>query len=305
MPSTRPASCTAAASIACDDGMRAGHQRPVAEQVDQAGNAAGERRHRVDGAAVEVHVAGVARRPTAGARHRPRRRRRPSGRSVARTETRESSWRRLSCASTSSSAGWPIRTTWSRRVVFVSTVEITRICSSTSGGQVLRFVDDEHAPPADRMQRQQEVVERAREVVARGRDGPSAADVVARDHAEVEQDLAQQLVHRQEGVEHQRRERRLVEPRQQRPGDRGLAGADVAGEHDHAFVPARRVEQLADGLLVRFAQIEEMRVGRQRERRLREAVVLLVGLGWRAGRPDGEGFAHGWNIARRTRGRRL
>ena len=40
----------------------------------------------------------------------------------------------------------------------------------------------------------------------------------------------------------------------------------------------RGLEQLPDGLVVRLAQVEEMRVGREREWRLREAVVLLVGL---------------------------
>ena len=153
---------------------------------------------------------------------------------------------------------------------------MTRICSSTSGDRCCASSMISTPLPRIGDERQQELVQRADQLVLRGRGDPPAPHRLARDDAEVEQDLAQQLLDRQERIQDQRRERRLVELLEQRAADRRLAGADVAGEDDEAFRAADRLQQAGDGLVVRLAAVEEARVGREREGRLYEAVELLV-----------------------------
>jgi len=142
--------------------------------------------------------------------------------------------------------------------------------------QVLRLVDDQHRAAVNGHQRQQEFVQRADQLVlARGGDA-SAAHAFTRHDAEIEQDLAQQLLDREERVEDERREDARIELLEQGAADGRLAGADVARQDDEAFLAADGLLELGDGLFVRFAAIEKPRIRRQRERRLYEAVILLV-----------------------------
>ena len=67
--------------------------------------------------------------------------------------------------------------------------------------------------------------------------------LVARDDAEVLEDPLQQILLGQERIQHQRRERRAIDLLEQRPAQRRLAGADVAGDDDEAFAAADRVLQ--------------------------------------------------------------
>ena len=60
--------------------------------------------------------------------------------------------------------------------------------------QVLRLVDDQHAAGPDRRERGQELVQRADQLVPAGGHDLSAANGLARDHAEVEQDFPQQFL---------------------------------------------------------------------------------------------------------------
>src|SRR5882672_2345942 len=87
---------------------------------------------------------------------------------------------------------------------------------------------------------------------------------------------AQQLFDRQERIEDERGEDARVELFEERAAARRLAGADVARQDDEAFLAADGLLQEGDGFLVRFAAIEEARVGCQRERRLYEPVILFV-----------------------------
>ena len=99
---------------------------------------------------------------------------------------------------------------------------------------------------------------------------------ILRDHAEAEEHFAQQLLDRQERVEDERRERGFVELLEQRPAQRGLAGADVAGEDDEAFFAADGLPDLLQREVVRLAAVQKPRIRRQAERRLDESVVVLV-----------------------------
>ena len=99
---------------------------------------------------------------------------------------------------------------------------------------------------------------------------------VFRHHAETEQHLAQQLFDRQERIEDERGERGLVELLEEGAAQRGLAGADVAGEDDEALLAADRLPHLLQRDVVRLASVQEPRIRRQAERRLNEPVVLLV-----------------------------
>ena len=77
------------------------------------------------------------------------------------------------------------------------------------GRQVLRLVDDQHGAAVQRHQRQQEVVQRAHQLVLARRRQAAGLERVLRDDAETEEHFAQQLLDRQERVEDERRERRL------------------------------------------------------------------------------------------------
>jgi hypothetical protein len=91
-------------------------------------------------------------------------------------------------------------------------------------------------------------------------------------------DRLQQLHRIQPRIQHQRGVGVLGQPVQQQPAERGLAGADFAGELHEAAAAALldAVEQMRQRVPMVFAEEHVMRVGRDRERRLFEAVVLQV-----------------------------
>ena len=141
---------------------------------------------------------------------------------------------------------------------------------------MLRLVDDEHRAAVYGYQRQQELVQRADQLVLARRRDASAPHALARDDAEVEQDLAQQLLDREKRVEDDRREEAGLKLFEQRAAAGRLPGADVAGEDDEAVLAADGLLQEGQGAFVRFAAIEKPRIGRQGERRLYEPVILFV-----------------------------
>src|SRR5690606_26943637 len=65
---------------------------------------------------------------------------------------------------------------------------------------------------------------------------------------------------------------------EQQPAQRGLAGADLAGQLDEtaAAALADAVQQVRERVPVAFAQKHEARVGRDRERWLAEPVVVEI-----------------------------
>src|SRR6188472_237477 len=140
----------------------------------------------------------------------------------------------------------------------------------------MRLVDDEDAARADGHERRQKLVQSRDQLVPTGRNDSPAANRFARDDAEVEQDLAEQLVAREKRVQYERREQLHVQLFEHRSADCRLAGADVAADDSYAFASLDRLQQQADGFFVRRALIEESGVWRQRERRLHEAIKPFV-----------------------------
>ncbi len=122
-------------------------------------------------------------------------------------------------------------------------------------------------------------------VLARGRK-PPAFQRILRDDPESEEHLAKQLLNRQERVEDQRGERRLIELLEQRPAQRGLAGADVAGQDNKAFLAPDRLPDLLQGKVVRFASVQKPRIRRKTERGLNESVIVLVHAACRASQAE-------------------
>ena len=104
----------------------------------------------------------------------------------------------------------------------------------------------------------------------------AALDLVARDDAELLEDEPQQIVLRQERVQHQRGERLPVDLLEQRAAERRLAGADVAGDDDEALAAADGVLQQLERVGVRRALVQVLGIGRQAERLFREPVIVLV-----------------------------
>ena len=104
----------------------------------------------------------------------------------------------------------------------------------------------------------------------------TSLDVLARDHAEVLQDALEQILFRHERVEDQRGERIAIDIFQQGPAQRRLARADVSGDDDEAFAPADGVLEQLEGVRVRRAPVQKLRIRRQAERLLVESVVALV-----------------------------
>ena len=130
---------------------------------------------------------------------------------------------------------------------------------------MLRLVDDEYGATVNRHQRQQEIVQRADQLVfARGRNA-SAAHALARDDAEVEQHLAEQFFNRQERIEDERGEHARIELLQQGAACRRLSRPDVARQDDEPFLAANRLPQQRDRFFMRLAAVEVLRIRRQAE----------------------------------------
>ncbi len=67
-----------------------------------------------------------------------------------------------------------------------------------------------------------------------------------------------------------------VELREQRVQERRLAGAHLAGEQHEPLARLHAVDERREAFAVRFAEIEERRVGRHLERAARESVMRVV-----------------------------
>ena len=72
--------------------------------------------------------------------------------------------------------------------------------------EVLGLVDEQHGAAANRDQREEKVAQRRGELVGGGPGKALGQERVARDDAEIDQDLAQQLLDGQERIEHEGRE---------------------------------------------------------------------------------------------------
>ena len=68
---------------------------------------------------------------------------------------------------------------------------------------MLRFVDDQHRAAMNRHQREEELMQRADQLVLACRRNPACPEAFARDDAEVEEHFAQQFLDREERVENQ------------------------------------------------------------------------------------------------------
>src|SRR4029078_6242937 len=86
-----------------------------------------------------------------------------------------------------------------------------------------------------------------------------------------------------ERIRHERAEGFAIEILDYRAAQRGLAGADVAGEDIQAFTPADPRQQVLERRRVRPAVEKESGIGRQAERLFLEAVERLVGQTARSG----------------------
>ena len=69
---------------------------------------------------------------------------------------------------------------------------------------------------------------------------------------------------------------RRIEPLHEQADQRGFAGADFAGHDDEAFCLLQAIAQIRHRLFVRAAFEPESRVGRQREGRCGQAVMIGV-----------------------------
>src|SRR5437868_1057080 len=120
---------------------------------------------------------------------------------------------------------------------------------------MLRLVDDQNRASPNGHQRQQELVQRADQLVrGRLRDAPTA-HALARYDAEVEQYFAQQFLDRKKRVEDDGGEDARLQLFEQRAAARRLPGADVTRENDEAVLAADCLLQQRKGFAVRFAAI--------------------------------------------------
>src|SRR5262245_22593726 len=119
--------------------------------------------------------------------------------------------------------------------------------------QVLRLVEGEHGvltrpPPLD-----QEVVQG---------DQPLDVGLAGLGDAEVLQHVLENPLEGQGRVEDEGRGAIALQATEERAQERGLAGADLAGEQDEALVLLDAVEQLRQSLPVPWGGVEETRIGR-------------------------------------------
>jgi hypothetical protein len=110
------------------------------------------------------------------------------------------------------------------------------------------------------------------------RAGHSAAlQVVHRHDSEVEQQHLQQIFARDERIGHERGERLAIEPLEHSLAQRGLARADVAGQHDQALAAANREKEILERAGMRGAAVQEPGIGREAEGLFSKTVERLVG----------------------------
>jgi hypothetical protein len=139
------------------------------------------------------------------------------------------------------------------------------------GRQVLRLVDDEHVVAPRRMGLQQEGVERV-EVVLHCRHHGLAGHL----DMELVADRLQQLDHRELGVEDVGDVAMRRDLLEEQPANRGLAGADLAGQQHEAASAAQAVQQVGERLAVPLAHEQVARIGRDRERIALQAEIGRV-----------------------------
>ena len=133
------------------------------------------------------------------------------------------------------------------------------------GSQALRLVDDEQALLAARMAVEQEAVERIDAGLgARRRLAVQGAGVDA--DAELLADGLQQLQRRQQRVVEVGDAAALGHLLEEAAAHRRLAGADAAGQQHEAAAALQAVEQVCQRLAVALAQVQEARIGCDRER---------------------------------------
>src|SRR6266850_652293 len=133
--------------------------------------------------------------------------------------------------------------------------------------EVLRLVDDQDRAQPLPVLVDEELVEL---------EQPLGVGGAHRLHAPVVQDVLQQPLGGEGGVVHVGHVRVAVEPLQQRAQERGLAGPDLAAQHDEALALAHSIEELRQGFAVPARLEQELGVRRRREGRLAEAVELEV-----------------------------
>ena len=117
-------------------------------------------------------------------------------------------------------------TIWISFSVSVSRFEMRRTCSSTSGREVLRLVDEQH-----------DVAAFARAPASRKRWSASTwsfSEVARGRDVQVLEDRAQQLGRGERGVEHERGGGARVEAGEEVAGERRLARAHLARDEDEA-----------------------------------------------------------------------
>jgi hypothetical protein len=134
----------------------------------------------------------------------------------------------------------------------------------------------------------QECFDRVEELRHVGVGERTAAKILGRDESEVSQHDAEHFGARHVRVVDHRGERPRPQRFQHRATQGRLARAGFAGQEQDAFATPQTVQQLTEPLLVRRAQVKELRVGRDREWLVGETVEGLV---------DG--------ICQRSEGRRL
>ena len=106
-----------------------------------------------------------------------------------------------------------------------------------------------------------------------------------RDDAEVDEQRLQQIFARDEWIGDEGRECASVEVLQDRSTERGLAGADLAGEDNETFPALDPGQQLVERRSVCRAPEQEPRVGRQAERLFVQPVERFVHERCRDARP--------------------
>ena len=134
-------------------------------------------------------------------------------------------------------------------------------------GEILGFVDDQHGFAA--------LFDLFEEKFVDGRDGfepVQTFDIQAKFH----RNGLHELVCVQDRVQDERGRVFVAKLFQHRPAERRLAGADFPRELDETFPLANAVEQMIQRLAMLGTEVQEARVRRNVERRLRQAIVFQI-----------------------------
>src|SRR2546422_7974816 len=135
------------------------------------------------------------------------------------------------------------------------------------GAQVLRFVEDQDGVLTGPLAFDEEAVERHESLRPR---------LASLGDSQVLEDVLEDAVKRQRGIDHEGDRRLSVEPLTKGVKQRGLSRAHLAGQDDEAFPLLGAVEQLGQGLPVRRTHVKESGIRRRVEGLLRESVERQV-----------------------------